>query len=292
MQNRRKLFRCMNQLQSFEAAARHSSFTLAAQDLGVTQPAISAAVRQLEAQLGISLFHRTHRRIRLTPEGKDLYLEARAAFDDLERCVQQLDQHGQGHHVTLSCSTAFANHWFVPRLGAFQQAHTHIDLRVQTTDRDLDLRDDKADLCVRRGQGLWPGYGVARLAEDLLFPVAAPGYARQQEAWMHQRLIHLEEPYRPRPGWGDFFRAVGLPVPTALGLRLNDYALVIQTAMAGQGIALGWSHIVAAPMAQGLLVQVGDKKWRTGLSHDLIWPLSAPDRPHVHEVREWMLRQV
>ena len=211
MQNRRAIYGLMKQLQSFEAAARHGSFTAAAQELGVSQPAVSLAVRQLEADLELALFHRSHRSIRLSPKGQELYLEARSSLDNLERCVQGLHKQKAGQHVTLSCSTAFANHWFIPRLGEFQRDHPDIDLRVQTTDRDLDLRDDNADLSVRRGDGNWPGYSGVRLAEDILFPVAAPAYEPTQD-WATERLIHLEEPNRPRPGWTDFFEGVGQPM--------------------------------------------------------------------------------
>lgn len=289
MRKRRKVHGYIRQILAFEAAARHASFTKSAKELGVTQPAVSFAIKQLESQLEVSLFRRNHRRISLTARGRELYLEARDAFDSLERCVARLNKQGLGQHVTLSCSTAFANHWFVPRLGEFQKEHPDIDLRLQTTDRDLDLKDENADLSVRRGRGLWPGYSAANLAPDVLFPVAAPTFDLSED-WSSRRLIHLEEPNRPRPGWADFFKAMNMSQrPNVSGLRLNDYALVIQAAMAGEGVALGWSHIVDAPIARGMLVRVGTLEWHTGLSHDLIWSRAASERPQVSAVRAWIL---
>lgn len=289
MGKRRLIYGLMKQMQSFEAAARHGSFTAAAQELGVSQPAVSLSVRQLETDLGFDLFQRVHKAIHLTPPGRELYLEARSSLDNLERCVQGLYKSRRGQHVTLSCSTAFANHWFIPRLGQFQSAHPTIDLRVQTTDRDLDLHDDNADLSVRRGDGRWPGYSGVRLADDILFPVAAPSYASTGQ-WSTQRLIHLDEPNRPRPGWQDFFMAMGIETQELPpGLRLNDYALVLQAAIAGEGIALGWAHIVERPIAAGQLIQVDPAQWQTNLGHDLIWSNSADLSPQARAVKDWIL---
>jgi DNA-binding transcriptional LysR family regulator len=280
----------------FEAAARHSSFTRAAAELNVSQPAVSVSIRQLETTLGARLFSRGHRSVSLTEAGEMLYHDVSTGFSRILETARLLRRQGHQGHVTLSVSTAFAAYWMVPRLETFHRDHRSIDLRLQTTDKELDLAQEGVSLGVRRGDGNWRGYSAELIAEEVLAPIASPqfvaahGEITSVEDLAARRLIHLEEPYRPRPTWTDWFAAMDFAFrDTGLGLRLNDYALVIQAAMAGEGIAMGWEHVTSRLIEQGLLVRAGPWQWRTSEGFYLIWSRETQLSPQAEIVREWII---
>ncbi len=296
MRELRDLVRSPHHLLVFETAARCGSFTRAAKELNVSQPAVSLTIRQLEESLGIPLFQRGHRTITLTQAGELLYNDVSDGFLRILETVRRLQRQRGQSHVTLSVSTAFANYWMVPRLADLHRQHPGIDLRLQTTDKDLDLDQEGLSLGVRRGTGQWAGYDAVKIAADVLFPVASPNFLAKSggldslDALAAERLIFLEEPFRPRPTWADWFQAQGFDYrDSGEGLRLNDYALVIQAAMAGEGVALGWQHIVVQLLRQRLLVPVGNWRWETGRDHYLLWSNRTPLSKPAEIVRDWII---
>jgi len=296
MRKLRKLIHSPHHLFVFEAAARHGSFTRAAAELNVSQPAVSLAIRQLETAMGVTLFARVHRGVELTDAGRRFHLDVESGLGQILNSVELLSRRTAQAHVTLSASTAFANYWMVPRLAELRQAHADIDLRLQTTDRDLDLAQEGISLGIRRGTGGWPGYGSARVADERIFAVASPAYLKRIPAPRQLAdlavlpLIHLEEPIRPRPRWTDWFAGMGHGYrDDGGGLRLNDYALVLQAAMAGEGIAFGWAHIVEKLVGQGLLTTAWPTPWVTGQEFHVIWSERTPLSPHAVTVRDWIL---
>jgi len=291
----RELTRSAHHLMVFEVAARNQSFTAAARELGVTQPAISRSVRQLEAALGVNLFTRGHRSVELTEAGEILYQAASAGFGRMLDAAKRLHHRTQSH-VTLLTSTAVANYWLLPHLSDLNARHPDIDLRFQVSDRQLDLADESSSLGVRLGDGGWHGYDCELLAEEEVFPVASPGVAARLSgvddpgALVGERLIHIEEPFLPSVTWSDWFATMNTEFhDDGTGLRLNHYVLVLQAAMAGEGIALGWSRLVDYLTERGLLAQVGRRRWRTGRSFYLIWSNRTPLSPRAEAVRSWIL---
>jgi len=283
-------------LMVFEVAARHLSFTKAAVELKVSQPAVSAAIRQLETALGVKLFIRGHRSVVLTEAGTILFQDVAAGFGRILETARLLRRRVRKKHVTLSTSTAFANYWMVPRLSDLHALHPGIDLRLQTTDKDLDLAEEGVSLGIRRGDGKWRGYHSELIAQENLFPVASPTLATAHidaseiNTLPGESFIHLEEPYRPRPNWSDWFAGLGMDFKDdGKGLRLNDYALVIQAAMAGQGIALGWEHIVQPLIEQKLLTRIGHRQLQTGVGFYLIWSNRAVLSEQARAVRNWII---
>jgi DNA-binding transcriptional LysR family regulator len=283
-------------LYSFEAAARLGSFTRAAEELGVSQAAVSYAVRRLEESLGASLFLRRHRRVTLTAEGERFFADVAMGLAHIRGSALALQRQPADKHVTLAVSTAFANYWMVPRLAEFRARHPQIDLRLQTTDKDVELPGNGMFLGIRRGTGHWPGYGAALLAPEDIYPVASPRYLeshgrpRSAAELKGHPLIHLEEPVRPRPTWADWFRAQGVAYKDRLdGLRLNDYALVIQAAIAGEGIAFGWHHIVSRLIDQGLLIRLLAASYAEGAGFHVVWPGSPPLAGEAAAVRDWLI---
>ncbi|MEM7171984.1 MAG: LysR substrate-binding domain-containing protein [Pseudomonadota bacterium] len=283
---------------AFEAAARHLSFTRAAAELNVSQPAVSHAVKRIEQALGVALFHRRHRVISLTDAGERFYNDVSFGLMQIWQSAEKIALQSASRHVTLSASTAFANYWMVPRLADFKAAYPQIDIRLQATDKDIEITGEANALAIRRGDGAWEGYEAAHLAAERIFPVCSPAYLAKIQApgdpvaLTGHNLIHLEEPYRPRPAWADWFAAQGVAFrDRGEGLRLNDYALVLQAAMAGEGIAMGWDHVTQHLIRQGLLVRVLDSHYAKGLDFYVIWPKATPLSVEAGEVLMWLLSQ-
>ena len=280
----------------FTAAARHGSFTRAAAELNMQQPSVSAAIKQLEEALGVSLFVRSHRRVELTSAGNRLFSDVSRSLDDIESSIESVRQMGREDHVTLNSSSAFSHYWMVPRLQKLHDTYPDIDLRLQTSDREPNLDMENISLGIRLGNGKWRGCHSAKIADEVIFPVASPQVMdsarnlRSIPTLMSERLIHLEEPIRERPTWADWFAHHGIhDRKIVAGLRLNDYALVLQAAMSGEGFAFGWEHVVRNLMERNLLAGKPEWGWRTGKSFYLVWSASIPLVPLAILVRDWII---
>lgn len=296
MQELWRLLSSPRNLVVFEAAARHGSFTRAAKELNIQQPAVSAAIRQMEQSLGASLFQRAHKKVTLTAAGQRLFADATATFEQMLHSARAVRQLSQNDHVTLNASSAFNTYWMVPRLYELHERHPAIDLRLQSSDREPDIDAETISLAVRRGSGNWPDVHAALIAEEAIFPVASPQVMstainlKTVPNLLHERLIHLEEPIRERPTWQQWFASFDIATPTPdAGLRLNDYALVLQAAMSGEGFAFGWAHIVDPLIAKGLLSARQDWTWRTEVGFYLVWSRTRPLSPPAKQVRDWIL---
>lgn len=299
MENLRSLVPSINALVVFEAAGRLSSFTAAARELRMTQAAVSYAIHRLEEHLGTTLFLREHRRVRLSAAGARFHADVAIGLSHIHRSAQDLRAVAAGGHVTLSCSTAFAAFWMVPRMAQLRADLPQIDLRIQTADHDLDLLGEGIPLAVRGGNPAdWPQYEAEPLAAEEIYPVCGASYLagragpKRPDDLLEHQLIHLEEPVRSAATWRDWFASVGVEgrrVPK--GLQINDYVLVVQTVIAGQGVALGWRHLVEGLVGQGVLVRLTEHALVTGMDFHVIWPREATLSRPAQEVRDWLLAQ-
>ena len=299
MQSLRHLLPSAGSLIVFEAAGRLESFTAAGRELGMSQAAVSYAIRGLEDRLGLPLFERRHRQVRLTEAGSRFFADVSLGLSHIRKSAEDLRLVASGGHVTLSASTAFASFWMMPRLQLFREQVPGVDLRIQTAERDLDIVTEGIPLGIRGGDPKeWPRYEALPLAEEVIFPVASPAYATrfgtpETVAELHaHRLIHLEEPYREAASWTDWFRSAGFTGQVASrSLLINDYALVIQAVMEGQGIALGWQHLAGRLLDSGLLVRVTDHAMATGKRFFVVWPRDRELTDNARTVRDWLLSQ-
>lgn len=299
MQSLRHLLPSAGALIVFEAAGRLSSFTGAGRELGVTQAAVSYAIRSLERQLGVPLFQRRHRQVTLTEAGERFFADVSLGLSHIRKSAEDLRARAVGGHVTLSASTAFASFWMMPRLQQFRDELPGIDLRIQTADRDLDIVAEDIPLGIRGGEPKdWPSYDFLPFAEEEIFPVAGASYAARfglpetVTDLAHHRLIHLEEPFREAASWAEWFRSASITGAIAdRSLLINDYALVIQAVMEGQGIALGWRHLVELLVAAGLLVRVTSHSLRTGKGFYVVWPKHRELSDSARKVRDWLAAQ-
>lgn len=299
MQSLRHLLPSAGSLIVFEAAGRLASFTAAGRELGMTQAAVSYAIRGLEDQFGAKLFQRRHRQVLLTEAGERFHADVTLGLSHIRKSAEELRARAGGMHVTLSASTAFASFWMMPRLQKFRDDLPGIDLRIQTADRDLDLIAEGIPLGIRGGDAAdWPDYELLQIADEEVYPVAGPAYLARvgtprtpAEMTLHH-LIHLEEPYRPAATWNEWFQSAGLNGAVAKrGLVINDYVLVIQAVMEGQGIALGWRHLTDRLIAAGLLVRLSDHVMTTNKGFHVAWPRNRALSESAEKVRDWLAAQ-
>lgn len=296
MRNTLKLIASPRNLFIFEAAARLGSFTQAAAETGMQQPSVSAAIRQLEDSLGARLFDRGHRRITLTNAGLRFYADVSQALRSIESAAEAVHQMGRADTVTLSASSAFSYYWMMPKLPALRQSYPDIDLRLQISTIEPDLDAESIDIAVRLGDGSWPECHSKKIADEVIFPVASPVVMRSARNLrsipnlLHERLIHLEEPVRIRPTWHQWFAHHGVANVSVLdGMRLNDYALVLQAAQTGEGFAFGWQHIVRDLIERKLLAAKEEWAWDTGRGVYLVWSKTRPLTEDAERVRQWVL---
>lgn len=294
-----RLLRSANGLVVFEAAGRLLNFTAAGKELGMSQAAVSLSIRRLEEQLGTRLFVRRHRRVELTEPGARFFADVSLGLSHIQKSAGRLRTSVGGSHVTLSASTAFASLWMVPRLQRFREELPGIELRIQTSDRDLDLAAEGLPLGIRGGDASdWPEYYLLPMAPEEIYPVCSPSYLDtfgapgSVEELARHRLIHLDEPHRPAVTWPEWLASAGVDrVPVLQGLRINDYVSVIQSVMEGQGIALGWAHLVDRMVENGSVVRLTDHLHRTGKSFNVAWPKDQDIPANVAAVRDWLARQ-
>ena len=168
----------LNGLRAFEAAARHMSFTDAADELSVTQAAISHQVRGLEQRLGLKLFVRRNRSLLLSEAGQAYLPAVRAAFDQLNEATEKLLQKDRGGHLTVTTTASFAMKWLVSRLGGFQRTNPEIDVRVSTGTGLVDFSREDVDIGIRYGRGQWPSLTAERLLSEDIMPVCAPSLVK------------------------------------------------------------------------------------------------------------------
>jgi DNA-binding transcriptional LysR family regulator len=299
METLRRLLPTASTLIIFEAAGRHQNFSRAAEELGMTQAAVSYAVRKLEDQLGVPLFHREHRSVELTDVGERFLADVTMGLSRIQRSAEDIRTKGRESNVTLAASTAFGSMWMLPRLARFRADLPDIDLRIQTSVRDLDLDEEPIPLGVRGGDpASWPRYHSAMLAPEVVFPVASPGFVEKRgrperpEDLLRLPLIHLEEPVRAACDWSEWFASTGVRY-TAQPRRLaiNDYVLVVQAVLGGEGVALGWQHLVGEQLKSGALVPVGGHVLDTNLAFYVVWPRSRELNAQARRVRDWLVEE-
>ena len=286
-----------NYLFTFEAAARRLSFTDAAQELNVTQPAVSKTIRLLEEAVGFKLFRRAHNRLELTAEGVRLYREVCNSFDHLYATIDSLRQNRVGEVVRVSFSASFVQFWLLPRLADFRERHPEVALRIEESTRDdHDLAREDIDLSARLGGGAWPGIDTWHLIDEIIIPVCSPGYL-EAHGPLHcaadlltHALLDFEERHRDRLRWRGWLDRHGIPT----GQLHRDFVFTdaigsIQAAAHGQGIALGWVQLVHDQIEAGQLVRALPDAYRSGEAIYLTMAAGRPRKRGAELFRDWLL---
>ncbi len=289
-------------LKSFEAAARNLNFTRAAGELGVTPAAVSYRMQTLEGQLGVKLFQRTSRVVELTDAGRLLLAGVGEALDGIGRAVARLRSAEGRPQLVVTTSPSFAAKWLVPRLHRFLERHPDADVRVDVSDRLVDLSHGEVDLGLRFGKGDYPGMRAARLFEETVFPVCCPALLAGRHSLKHPRdlrhhtLIHVEwqAQWATWPDWRMWMLAAGIrDIDPLRGLHFTHTSLALQAAIDGQGVALSESTLCADDLASGRLVRPFDVSIRgpAGFGYYALSPQSGTPRPLVKAFLDWVIAE-
>jgi LysR family transcriptional regulator, glycine cleavage system transcriptional activator len=283
----------LNALKAFEAAARNESFTRAAEELCVTQGAVSHQVKALEATLGIKLFNREPQRLAVTKAGKDYLAVIRDAFDRIAVGTERMVQRRNSGSLSVSMSPDFAAKWLVHRLDRFAERHPGIDLRISAAMAQVDFAREEMDLAVRHGDGNWGGLEATRLCSERLFAVCSPALITGHNRLLAPSdilkfsILHLEN----SDAWSRWFGAAGIDGAQAVhGPTLNRASMLIDAAVNGQGIALARTTLAAWDLINGRLVRPFDISLRLPNSYWIVCPKAAA-LPKIATFRAWMLAE-
>ncbi|AWK40600.1 transcriptional regulator GcvA [Photorhabdus laumondii subsp. laumondii] len=248
----------LNALRVFDAAARHLSFTKAAEELFVTQAAVSHQMKSLEDFLGLKLFRRRNRSLLLTEEGQSYYLDIKEIFTAINEATRKLQARSAKGALTVSLSPSFAIQWLVPRLSSFNLAYPGIDVRIQAVDREEDKLADDVDVAIFYGRGNWPGLRTDRLYAEYLLPVCSPSLLTGENSLKtpadlaRHTLLHDSS----RRDWQAYVRQLDMQqqINVQQGPIFSHSAMVIQAAVHGQGIALANNVMARTEIDAGRLV--------------------------------------
>lgn len=280
----------LNALRAFEASARHLNLTHAAQELNVTQTAVSQHIRNLEACVGKPLFRRLPRGLALTDEGQALLPIVSEAFGALQRTLEQLADSRPREVLTVGVVGTFAVGWLLPRLREFQEQHPFVDLRLLTNNNRVDMAGEGLDYAIRFGDGAWHGVQADQILEAPLSPMCAPGMARGLVQPADLAKLPLLRTYRAEE-WSDWFAAAGLSCSVLRGAVFDSSLTLAEAAAQGAGVALLPVKLFLRELSQGRLVQ----PFALEISRGTYWLTRLQSRTPtmaMQAFRQWLLTQV
>ncbi|MBP2314041.1 transcriptional regulator GcvA [Azospirillum soli] len=284
----------LNALRAFEAAARHLSFTKAADELHVTQAAVSHQIKGLEEWLGMPLFRRLNRALLLTEAGQSYLPAVRDALDTLSHATERLFRKDSAGALTISTMPSFAAKWLVMRLVRFQSKHPELEVRLHSTPQVVDFGQQDVDIAIRFGSGRWPTLRCERLLTEDIFPVCSPALLdgdrplAAPEDLRHHTLLHDDYMIT----WSVWAEAAGLTgLDMTRGPRFDDSALLLQAAVEGAGVALARGVLVADDIAAGRLVRLFDVHLPGDYAYYVVAPPHYFSRPKVKAFRDWLFEE-
>ncbi|TGG95458.1 LysR family transcriptional regulator [Natronospirillum operosum] len=286
----------LHRLVAFEAAARLGSFTAAAQELGSTQSAVSQHIKHLEADLGSTLFHRMHRGVVLTRTGSRVYQWTEEGLKTLSTGYREAKKPGRHESITLSTDYALGTYWLLPRLRNFRQRHPDLDVRLVTAQHSVSPDEGDVDIGLAFGDGHRMHEPTQLLFPEAVVPVCSPGLLAQYPDmghWKDLPLLELEdEEGNHWFDWPDLFAALGLQEASKEPeLIFNNYTLLLQAALSGQGVAIGWSPFVEPLLETGALVALTDTAMRSNQGYQIVFPSNRELEPIVLEFIDWLIEE-
>lgn len=280
-------------LLAFDAAARHGSFTRAARDLNVSQPAVSRRVAALEADLGVTLFGRETKPLHLTPTGQTLFDVLRSSLSRLETAIAEIRRVQEERKLTIAAAPGFLTYWLLPRLSALTAGFPDQELRLLTGDQRQDLPE--ADIHVRFGDGDWPGVTAVKILGEEVFAVCSPLFLSRQgtkpdlSRLTTLRLLQLSDRLDRNYDWQHWFRAVGIDIPRKLNaIVFDDYSLLVSAALAGEGIALCWSGLLDQHLKTGALVRISDEAVTSDRGYFATFPTGTTEDSVISRLAHWL----
>lgn len=286
----------LKSLKVFEAAARLASFTHAANELCVTQAAVSHQIKGLEEKLGFTLFHRQVRKVSLTTAGENLFRVLSGAFQEIETTINDLRSHAaQSANLNISLTPSLSSKWLLPRLSSFTAEFPNIELHLYHSISHRDLMKTDIDLSIRWGDGKWPGLHVERLCASELIPVCAPDYQRPEhplhkpDDLRHYTLLHEDN----HAEWAQWLRAAGARrVNSNRGLIIDDSNTLLLAAMNRQGIALGRTPLIIEDVKAGRLICPFDLAIACEEAYFITYASNKADQPAIRSFRAFLVKQV
>lgn len=284
-------------MRALEAAARHLSFTRAADELNITQSAVSHQIRHLEEFWGFPLFKRQNRGLLLTDQGEALAGVVRSFLEQMEQTLGRLAQSEVCGPLKVSLLQSFAVTWLVPRLPDFQAANPDIDVWISTNDDPIDFADGEADLAIRLGGGNYPALYSELLLTENVFPVCSPrlvermGMPEAPADLLHYPLMLRNNEERTST-WQEWFLRAGVENPQlADGPRFPDTNMALQAALADQGVALARSAHVGDDLKAGRLIRLFDVEYPSNSAYYIVCPSGREGQPKIRAFRAWLQAQ-
>ena len=283
-------------LRAFESAGRHLSFTRAAEELAVTQAAISHQIKALETRLGVKLFNRLPRKLTLTEPGAELLLAISRSFDDMSDAVEKLTgrRNAGGAVLTLRSPPSFAAKWLAPKLKSFRRLHPDIKLQIRHSNEFVDFAAEEIDLAISYGDGSWPDVVSAPVLSLDFFPVCSPDYVKEDRPLDDPKnlrfynLLHDATTKNWR-AWLDLAGAEDMDAER--GTILDDTNVLIQAAVDGQGIALGSLVFVEERLKSGKLIRPFELTLESDLAYHVVCPEEHLSSKPVADFRSWILAE-
>ena len=277
----------MQTLRAFEAAARNENYSAAAEELGVTHGAVSHRIRELEQQLGVTLFRRKGRSMLPSREAVTLLAQVREALNLLERAVPAA--RAPADRLVVGIHPSLATCWLIPRLGGFLKRFSDATIEVRSTADLGDFLAQGVDVAIRYGAGEWPNAARERLAGEMLFPVCTPEYRDAQDIRRPSDLARCTLLRHSWQQWGPWLRRARLrQKEPKSGLVVSDSGMLLEAALAGQGVALARSLFAADYLADGRLVRLFNVKIDDEYSYYFLWPASSTLSGIARAFRDWL----
>lgn len=284
-------------LVAFEAAARLLSFTRAGEELHLSQAAISQQIRSLERSLQVKLFTRSHRAVQLTNEGREYLHTVAAILKQLAGATMDIQNVEFSQQLVLGCDQSFATQWLSPRIAQLRELLPSVSLRIIASDDYDESLGAEVQAAVLHGDGQWPGFRAEQLFAEEVFPVCSPDYPHQQagEDWigwlLQAQLIDLADSHWNWMNWRLWLGGNDIDEPLGnRNLQISSYPLVIDAAVAGQGVALGWRYLVDDLVAKGHLLRPFEQSLQTELGYYFICRENLQQDSVIQRVREWLLQ--
>jgi LysR family transcriptional regulator, glycine cleavage system transcriptional activator len=290
MPNPRRLIPSLSLLSAFEAVCRTGSTLAAARDLDLSQGAVSRLIQNLEGQLGVTLFLREQRRLVPTDAALAYRRDVVKALDLITRGAMRLRSNASGGALSLSVLPAFGTRWLAPRLPAFLAAHPGITINLGTRVRPFDFEEEGFDAAIHFGAEDWPNAGFAKLFDEVLVAVCAPGYLARHPvdaAADMAGLSLLQLDSRPT-AWRAWFGQHGVDAQGVQGMVFDQFAPMVEAAAHGLGVALLPQFLARAEIANGRLISLFDDGARGAGAYYLVWPKTGAWYPPLQAFRGWL----
>ena len=284
----------LNPLRSFSVAVRHATFTSAAQEMGITQVAVSRQISILEDYLGVKLFERGASSVKLTEVGKTFGQEIAPLFERIEIATQNLRGANRQTMLNIRVYPTFANYWLMRRLVTFKVAHPEIEIDLDTKVEPLDFRGTYLDFAIQLGHGNWTNCEAIRLFPEEIDVVCSPEYAAKfdgldtPEKLAQATFLHAH--YRRRE-WETWCKQQGFDIDTQSGCFFRSSTLVYQAAVEGMGVAIAQLLLVEDEVRSGALVRPFKRRTATDQHFWLVWPTTRSVSVHAKRAMDWLLME-